>query len=327
MTYLAVNCLIALIALVVERFMGYPDRLYAWVRHPVVWFGGLISLTDKRLNHSRFSEDTRKLNGALSVLALVFITFVLTAPLSGFLRSFPGGIVLEALLVSSLLAQKSLHVHVKAVAEALSNSLHAGREAVRHIVGRDPENLDESEISKAAIESLAENASDGVIAPLFWMLVFGLPGAAIYKAINTADSMIGHRSEKYRAFGFAAARLDDGVNYLPARLSAALFALAAWCSGKWNGRKAVAAIFRDAPHHASPNAGWPEAAMAGALDIRLGGRRSYQNHVVNLAEMGDGRAKLARDDIHEALRLYSRFLTLTALFVGSLLFLSVSIAN
>ncbi|MEP3265322.1 MAG: adenosylcobinamide-phosphate synthase CbiB [Hyphomicrobiales bacterium] len=326
MTYLVTNVLIAFIALLFERLIGYPNWLYTLIRHPVVWFGWIISLLDKLLNKSSYSNESRKLNGALALLFLLVITFIAAIILTSFTRSLTGGPLIEAIAASSLLAQKSLHTFVKAVADALDVSLEAGREAIRHIVGRDPDALNESEIAKAAIESLAENTSDGVIAPLFWMALFGLPGALIYKVINTADSMIGYKSEKYLSFGCAAARLDDVVNYPASRLTALLFAASATFSRKGNGKEAINAMFRDAPHHISPNAGWPEASMAGGLGITLGGVRAYENKIVDLATMGHGRHNLTRDDIFIALKFYRRSLTLTALLLLAILLIGLGIA-
>lgn len=326
MTYIVTNILIALIALVFERWIGYPKWLYTLIRHPVVWLGWVVSCFDKLLNRPSFTDDTRKINGAFSLLILLCLVFVAAVALTSFTRSLQLGFLLEALVASSLLAQKSLGSFVSDVADALNVSLEKGREAVRHIVGRDPQALNESEISKAAIESLAENTSDGVIAPLFWLLLFGLPGALIYKAINTADSMIGYKSEKYHSFGWAAAKLDDGVNYPASRLTGLLFTLSAYCGLTESGRGAFRAMFRDARNHVSPNAGWPEAALAGGLDIQLGGERSYENKRVELATMGDGRSQLRPDDIDKALKFYRRSLTLAALIVLLLLLLSLMLA-
>lgn len=327
MDAITTNLVIALIALLFERFIGYPQALYKIISHPVVWIGGLISLFDKVFNRSRFSQDTRRINGAITLLAVVFMTMTATVLIAQFLRLFPGGILIEALLATSMLAQKSLHTHVSSVEKGLAQNLEAGRAAVRLIVGRDPDALDESEISKAAIESLAENTADGVIAPLFYMALFGFAGAAVYKAVNTADSMIGHFSDKYRAFGWAAAKLDDGLNYPPARLTGLLFMLTAFTSRKWKAHSAASTMRRDAKNHVSPNAGWPEAAMAGALDLTLGGPRLYQGRTVDLATMGNGRPVLVRHDIAQALKLYRRTLSLCAflLMVTVLLFLMLDI--
>lgn len=324
MSYLAANLVIALIALLFERLIGYPDRLYRLVRHPVVWMGWLIGLSDRLLNRDSLTFEWRRLNGAFALFALLLATLIFSGLVSGALRALPGGLLIEALLATSLIAQKSLGSHVRAVAEGLTQGLEAGRLAVSKIVGRDPATLNESEIAKAAVESLAENTADGVIAPLFYLALFGLPGAALYKAVNTADSMIGHKSEKYRAFGFAAAKLDDIANYPTSRMTGGLFAIVAFFSRQWSGKAALRAMLRDADHHVSPNAGWPEAALAGALGLRLGGPRTYDSRRVDLATMGRGRATLTGADIATALALYSRSLSLTALILTAVTFIFLS---
>ncbi len=318
MTLLALNVLIAFLALGVERLIGYPDWLYKIIRHPVVWMGGIISLFDKLFNREDRSFEARKLSGAFCLLALLVVVFVVTMPLMLFLRSISGGFLIEAFLATSLLAQKSLGAHVQDVFDRLGASLDEGRQSVSHIVGRNPDELSKSDISKAAIESLAENTSDGIIAPLFYLALFGLPGAVLYKAINTADSMIGHRSSKYAAFGWASARLDDIINYIPARLTGLSFAGAAIYRRNTSMKHALKAMNRDARQHVSPNAGWPEAAMAGALGIVLGGLRSYGEKQIQLATMGSGRENLTRSDIESALKLYWESLTLWLIFTGFL---------
>jgi len=303
---------VAASALLIERLFGYPNGPQAWVGHPVQWMGALIAKLEQVLNQG----DGRKLRGLLTLLTVLSITLAVTLPLTLFLRGQTSGWIGEALLASTLLSQKSLEDHVRAVADGLGKSLKAGRTAVSNIVGRDPGALDASGVSKGALESLAENMSDGVIAPLFWLLVAGLPGIALYKVINTADSMIGHTSDRYRDFGWASARLDDLVNLIPARATGWLLALAASLTTGISGKGAVRAMARDARSHLSPNAGWPEAAMAGALGIRLGGPRSYQGRKADLAWMGDGREKLSAGDIGEGLRLYNTGLNIvTALVV------------
>ncbi len=210
----------------------------------------------------------------------------------------------EAIAASTLIASRSLYAHVRDVTVALATEgTEAGRRAVSRIVGRDPNSLDKHGVARAAIESLAENASDGVVAPVFWFAVFGLPGLAAYKAINTADSMIGHRTPRHEAFGWASARVDDLVNLPASRLTAALLVLASLLSAKASPVGALRAIFRDAGRHRSPNAGWPESAMAGALGLKLAGPRSYGGVVVQDAYMGNGRANANANDIKRALRL------------------------
>ncbi|MEI7611134.1 MAG: CobD/CbiB family cobalamin biosynthesis protein, partial [Rhodospirillaceae bacterium] len=221
-------------------------------------------------------------------------------------HALPFGWLGEGVLAGGLLAQRSLREHVAAVAAGLRSGLAEGRLAVSMIVGRDPETLDEAAVSRAAIESLAENFSDGVVAPAFWLLLGGLPGIALYKAINTADSMIGHRTPRHEAFGWAAARLDDFVNLPGSRLTALLLAASAALGADTSPGAAFAAVWRDAGRHRSPNAGWPEAAMAGALGLRLAGPRIYAGIAVEDAWMGDGRAAVTADDIDAALELHHR---------------------
>jgi adenosylcobinamide-phosphate synthase len=305
----ALTPLIAFFAVVVERFTGYPSVLQRIVGHPVQWVGALIGLLDRRLNDPARARARRRLRGVATMSIVLAAVLVPTIAATMALRSLPYGWMLEALLAVPLLAQKSLARHVEDVAEGLEASLDAGRRAVAHIVGRDPNALDVSGVSRAAIESLAENASDGVVAPAFWLMLFGLPGIVAYKAINTADSMIGHKSDRYRLFGWCAARLDDLVNLPASRLCGVLFALAAGARR----RASFATMARDARKHVSPNAGWPEAAMAGALGVRLGGPRSYGGQPVPLPWIGKGRTGLDQADIRRALDLYRRMLMIMTL--------------
>jgi adenosylcobinamide-phosphate synthase len=234
----------------------------------------------------------------------------------------PFGWAIEIFIASTLIAQKELGAAVGEVAKGLKRSVLDGRRAVSHIVGRDPEKLDEDGVARAAVESLAENTSDGIIAPIFYLVLFGLPGIALYKAINTADSMVGHKNERFQEFGFASAKLDDIVNYIPARLTALIFTIVARFTNGMDGNAAWRSVKRDAGLHRSPNAGWPEAAMAGGLGIMLGGPREYDGEMVDLPTMGEGKATLEPNDIERALKLYnySLFAVLGALFVGALFF-------
>ncbi len=312
------NLYVLLAALLIEAALGYPEPLYRLVRHPVVWMGALIAGLDGALNRERFSQAWRRLLGALTLLLLLEVTAAIAFPLALGLRAIPWGWILEALLVASLLGQRGLHAHVAAVARALDkDGIEAGRRAVAAIAGRDPGSLDEAGICRAAIESLAENLSDGVVAPALWTALAGLPGAALYKALNTADSMIGHKNARYRAFGWASARLDDLVNWPAARLTALLLLLAALTVPDARASEAWRALWRDARRHRSPNAGWCEAAMAGALGLRLAGPRSYGGEQVDDAWMGDGRAEATPADIGRALRLYRRACLLSWLLVAA----------
>lgn len=295
-------------ALLAEAVMGYPAPVFKAVRHPVVWIGALIARLDRVLNRDVWSPRARRVAGAGAALAVVLVAALPAAAVQVLaLRALPPWLALPvlALAASTLLAQRSLWEHVAAVGEGLRRGgLAGGRAAVSHIVGRDPASLDESGVARAAIESLAENFSDAVVAPALWGAVLGLPGAAAYKAANTADSMIGHRTPRHEAFGWAAARLDDLVNLPASRLAAVWIALAAALHRGASARGAWRAVWRDARRHRSPNAGWPEAAMAGALGLRLAGPRSYGGTRVDDAWMGDGRAEATPDDLDRALILY-----------------------
>lgn len=292
-------------SLVIERLIGYPDWLFKRIGHPVTWIGSLIALLDRKWNREDDSFSRRKAMGVAALAVFLGATVFLSWFVQSILLLLPVGLLLAALLGASLPAQKSLEQHVAAVATALEREgLEGGRKAVSMIVGRDPEKLDEAAVCRAAIESLAENFSDGVVAPAVWLGFLGLPGGAGYKAINTADSMIGHRSPRHEAFGWAAARLDDLVNLPASRLTGLLFVIAAFVVKGASPRQAVAAIFRDARHHRSPNAGWPEAALAGALGFALAGPRSYGGQMIEARFMGEGgRRDLAAADIRRALKL------------------------
>jgi adenosylcobinamide-phosphate synthase len=294
-------------ALLIEAVIGYPGFLARRAGHPVMWIGRLISFLDDALNHDHMTNASRKAAGMATLVIVIGIAFGLAFALELTLLRLPFGILLCALAASSLFAQRSLHDHVARVAAALEkDGLAAGRKAVAHIVGRDTEILDEAGVARAAIESLAENFSDAVVAPAVWLGIGGLPFVAMYKAVNTADSMIGHRTVRHQAFGFAAARLDDIVNLPASRLSALLIIAAAATTGRAAALRAWRAVLRDAPHHRSPNAGWPEAAIAGALDLALAGPRSYGGIEVADAFMGHGRRAATAADIRRALMLYRR---------------------
>ncbi len=298
---------LAPLALLIERLLGYPRPVLKLIGHPVIWIGALISWLETRLN---VAGRDRRLMGLLMLALLLGTGLAVSLLVIAVTRRIPFGWVIEAILATSLIAQIELGRAVSAVADGLGASLEAGRRAVSHIVGRDPETLDEAGVARAAVESLAESSSDGVIAPLFWLLLLGLPGIVLYKIINTADSMVGHRNERYRDFGWGSARLDDVVNWIPARLTALLFAAAAFLVRGADPEQAWSIALRDAGKHASPNAGWPEAAVAGALGFSLGGPRAYDGEVVDLTALGDGRRDLNAIDILKALELYWMMLNL-----------------
>lgn len=309
--------IIALIAFVIEWFAGYPQKLVTKIGHPVMWIGALIARLEAQYNRPDLSFAERKRNGIVAHALMLAIVLAISLGIAFVLRSIPFGWLIEALLASSLLAHKGLKDAVLAVAIPLRSGDVAGAcLALSHIVGRDTAQLETSDIAKGAIETLAENASDGGIAPLIYLALFGLPGAALYKAINTADSMIGHRSERYEAYGWAAAKLDDVANFPAAPLTAWLMIIAATDGKQFDAKAARAAVRRDAKKHASPNAGWPESAMAGALGIALGGPRAYHGEVVDLPRMGDGRRELTAEDIDRAILLYKRMLLVALTLLG-----------
>ena len=291
-----------LAALLVDRFVIDPDRLWAKLPHPVVGFGWIIDRAEAR----KLAEHERA-SGVATVLLLLAVSAVVAVPLD----LLP---LIGALAAAVLLAQRSLDAHVSRVADGLEGSLAEGRTAVAMIVGRDVSQSDEAGVSRAAIESLAENFSDGIVAPAFWFLVLGPFGIVAYKAVNTADSMVGHRTPRHERFGWAAARLDDLLNVVPARMTALLIAVV--CGRT---RAALRTAWRDARTHRSPNAGWPEAAMAGGLGIALGGPRCYAGEAVDASYLNAiGRRTLRAEDIRRALQLYRRALWLLFGLVGLL---------
>ncbi len=296
---------LSLAALALEALAGYPAPLYRMIGHPVTWMGAWLAWLEARLNRVGSSFAARRASGPMA-LALYLLPIGLLAETATRLLTPHGafGFAVLALLAASLPAERSLADHVRAVAHGLDRSLDEGRRAVAMIVGRNPDVLDEAGVARAAIESLAENFSDGVVAPIFWIALGGLTGGALYKAANTADSMIGHEDERYAAFGWAAARLDDLVNLPASRLAALWLVIAAALLPGASARDAITAVRRDASHHRSPNAGWPEAAMAGALGLKLAGPRIYGRTLVEDAFMGRGRRAANATDVRRALRLY-----------------------
>jgi adenosylcobinamide-phosphate synthase len=300
--------LVLFLALVFDRFVGDPDDIWRRVPHPVVLFGRAIGLADKLFNGKRMSSETRRFNGAAAIGGLLAASLFLGYVVNVLLLPFGVlGWVIELLIVAVFLAQKSLHDHVQAVSIGLKRGgLEGGRHAVSMIVGRDPATLDEPAVCRAAIESLAENFSDGVVAPALWYAFLGLPGLFAYKMLNTADSMIGHRNAKYIDFGWASARLDDLANWPAARFSILLIAAGAWVrSSRTAAIAALDAALRDSGLHRSPNSGWPEAAMAGALGIGLAGPRVYGGVRVDEPMMNaSGRFAATVADIDLSLRIY-----------------------
>jgi len=305
------------LALAIDVAVGWPDRLHRRIGHPVVWLGALIARLDAAWNRETAAPARRRAAGAAAAAVTVAVAAGAAWALTAAAPDGWAGVLLIGVLAWPLVAARSLRDHVAPVRDALAaGDPAAARRAVAMIVGRDPERLDEAGVARAALESLAENASDAVVAPLLWGAAFGLPGIAAYKAVNTLDSMIGHRSPRHLQFGRAAARLDDAVNWPAARLTGLLIALA---SGR--PRPALACMARDARRHRSPNAGWPEAAMAGALGVRLSGPRAYGDRVSDEPWLNAGAPDPDAAAMTRGLGVYGR-----AMALGSALLVALALA-
>ena len=297
------------VAFAIDCVLGWPRAVFAALRHPVVWIGALISALELRLNAGEPAR--RRAMGGLTVILVLIAVLFPALLLQLMLPDGLTGLLLGGVLAWPLLAVRSMHDHVAAVARPLARGdLVAARQAVSMIVGRDPTKLGQAGVARAALESLAENSSDGIVAPLVWGVIGGLPGIAAYKAINTMDSMIGHRNDRYEDFGKAAARLDDLVNWGPARLTGLLFALASGRPGR-----AIRVMRRDARQHRSPNAGWPEAALAGALPVRLSGPRVYGDVIADEPWVNGAAPDPDAQALARGLALYRRTMALAALLV------------
>ncbi len=296
---------ILLAGLALDAAVGDMRPLFRLVPHPVAALGRLIGFLDHRLNRESRTAEARRLRGVVVVIAVVALVALCGWLVLSVTRRWTWGWLIEVFLVGVLVAQRSLYQHVLAVCRALeSGGVSAGRDAVRHIVGRDPNSLDGHGVARAAIESLFENFADGIVAPAFWYVLLGLPGLMAFKAVNTLDSMIGHRSPRHLEFGAAAARLDTAANFIPARLAGMIIALAALVVPKGSPAGAFNTMMRDAKKHRSINAGWPEGAAAGALGLALAGPRRYGAETVNDPWIGNGRARAVPDDIRRALYLF-----------------------
>jgi adenosylcobinamide-phosphate synthase len=299
---------IMLLALVIDAGLGWPSTIHARIGHPVTWVGALIAALDQTFNREDSSEATRRTAGIVVAIIVIAVAAGVGLACAWMLPGGWPGLILAAVLAWPLVAARSMHDHVDAVARPLiAGDLPAARQAVSMIVGRDPSQLDAAGIARAATESLAENTSDGIVAPLFWGVIFGLPGIAAYKAINTLDSMIGHRTIRHEAFGWAAARIDDVANLIPARLTGLLFAVVSV-----RPRIALATMWCDARQHRSPNAGWPEAAIAGALGIRLSGPRIYEGRLSQEPWLNAAAPDPSAEDLNRALALYRRAMLVLA---------------
>jgi adenosylcobinamide-phosphate synthase len=292
-------------ALLLDATAGDPDAVWRRVPHPVAILGALVGFLGRLLNRDAWSAQPRRATGILALAVVVALAAAFGLALEIAFAAVPFGWIGTVVIASILLAGRSLYDHVAAVAAAFADGLPAARIAVSRVVGRDPASLDEPRICRAAIESTAENFSDGVVAPVVWFLLLGLPGLLAYKAINTADSIIGHLTARYREFGWATARLDDLVNWPAARLSGLLIGLAAPLAGG-TAATSLRVMTADAGKHRSPNAGWPEAAMAAALGLSLAGPRRYAGILVDDPYLNEkGRRAAAPDDIRRGLRVYT----------------------
>ena len=307
--------LVLLIALALDALIGDPR----WLPHPIRLMGWLTGLLDRTLNREHLGVAARVFLGAVAVLLVVGVSAVAGWVIADQASTLGWGWLAELALVTMLLAQRTMADHMVRVARALDTGTDPARAELRHIVGRDVRALDEHGIARAAIESGAENYSDGVVAPAFWYLLLGLPGLLAYKAINTMDSMIGHRSPRHRAFGRAAARIDDAVNWVPARIAGGLIAAAALAVPGAAPGQAWRTMLRDAPRHSSPNAGWPEAAMAGALGLALLGPRRYEGEAAaDEAWLGDGRKAATADDVRRTVWVFAAACALVAVLTAAI---------
>lgn len=311
--------ILLLFAMGIEAYIGEAAFVFNRIKHPIAIIGSVIGFFDDKLNRARRPEIDRAIRGACVVVIMVAGTGSIGYGVMWLTLHTTWGWVLEALLIVTMIAARGLYDAVARVGTGLEmGGLEGGRAAVRHIVGRDPKSLDAPAIARAAIESLAENFSDAVVAPVFWYVLLGFPGIIVYKTVNTMDSMIGHRTARHRAFGFTAARLDDALNAIPARLSAVIITMAAAFVPTANPKAAITTAARDARKHRSFNAGWPEGAVAGALGLALAGPRNYGGEVVNDHWMGDGRARATPKDVQRALYLYAVSCLITAGIVGAI---------
>ena len=303
------GALVMLVALAADALLGWPDPVFRRIGHPVTWLGRLITALEGSLNDPGRSRSSRLLLGGVTTALVVGAALAAALMLRALLPGGWPGLLLEGLLCWPLLAARSMYAHVAAVARPLAaGDLRGARVAVAMIVGRDPLRLDRAGVARAALESLAENSSDGIVAPVVWGALLGLPGIAAYKAINTLDSMIGHRNDRFEAFGKVAARLDDVANLIPARLTGLLLALAST-----RPRAALACMRREARAHRSPNAGWPEAALAAGLGVRLSGPRLYGTVIADEPWLNGTAPDPSPQDMTRALRLYLRAMGLMAL--------------
>lgn len=317
--------ILILLALIVEAYIGEAKFIFRRVRHPIQIIGSIIDFFDTKLNREDRAEVDRAFRGGLVVVIVIILSISFGWGIAWLSLNHPLGWIIEFLGLVSLISARNLYDHVRAVSRGLRKSVENGRREVAHIVGRDPTQLDEHGVARASIESLAENFGDGVIAPIFWYVLFGFPGILTYKAVNTLDSMIGYRTIRYRAFGMVAARLDDVLNIIPARLAGLFIVLASAFSPTAKPLQALKVMLRDSKLHRSPNAGWPEGAMAGALSLSLAGPRHYKDQTVDDQWIGSGNRDAKPRDISRALYLYSVACLINAMWISAIAILRFSL--
>ena len=317
--------ILLLLALIVEAYIGEAKFVFNKIRHPIRIIGDIIGFFDTKLNREGRSEADRAFRGGVVVVIIVSLAISVGFCIAWLSLNHPLGWIVEFLGLVSLISARSLYDHVSDVSTGLHKSVEEGRRAVAHIVGRDPNHLNKHGVARASIESLAENFGDGVIAPVFWYVLFGFPGILVYKSVNTLDSMIGYRTKRYQAFGMTAARLDDILNLIPARLAGLFIVLGSAFVPTAKPLKSLKIMLRDSRLHRSPNAGWPEGAMAGALNLSLAGPRYYTNQTVNDPWIGDGKTSVKPRDISRALYLYSVACLINAMWVSAIAILRFSL--
>ena len=308
---------IIILALFIDLLIGWPNKLFITIGHPVTWIGKAINFLEKALNKQQFSMIQKRALGILMICLLNFPILIGATFLMSFLKELPFNIIVQALLIWPLLGVRSLYSHVHAILlELEKDDLGSARITLSKIVGRDVKNLNEEQICKASIESLSESTSDGVIAPIFWALAFGFPGILFYKIVNTLDSMVGYKNERFQDFGWASARLDDFINLIPARITAIVIAILTS-----NPLKAFLFASKNSVASSSPNAGWPQSAMAYALKISLMGQKSFDGLIINQPSINEYAPAPKRQKLREALNFYKKIVILVIVILTAVGFL------
>ena len=310
------NTLILLIGMFLEIFFLWPNFLYKIIKHPIIWVGGLIKLIEDNLNKEEFSYNLKKFFGFLTLFICVFVGLAFFKILSKVFNDFLFVEIFYIFIVWSLMCSRSLYVHIKEICDNLKiNNLKKAKYSLSKVVGRDTKNLNKKAIIRASLESLSESTSDGIVAPIFWYLLFGIPGLIIFKIVNTLDSMIGYKTKKYFAFGYASAKMDDLLNFIPARITGLVFVLLSS-----NPFSTLSIMLKNATKLNSPNAGWPESAFAGALMIRLGGPKSYSGIPNNDKWLNETKSDPTNEKFEEGLKLYKKSIFVVILTITFYLF-------